>query len=187
MKKMPHITKFVWSVCLLFAFVTIASEADAQRFRAKRKRRKKTKRELTLQDYKYGVGLAMGAGVYSGINGAYNLGNNAYLQGQVGIQILNAALGTSVDYVLEFPDVISKSTVPYAGGGAIVVYGDDYASLLDDSEGDFHFGVRAPLGVYLLLQEFPVKFFGEVVPGFLLAAETVPVLGINLGFRWYFR
>lgn len=170
------------------ALLTLFSEdAEAQRFRQKKRKVVSKAETRSLHSYNYGLGVAMGAGTYSGITGALMWDRHSYLQAQMGIQILNATFGSSADYVMEFPELISKTTVPYAGGGIIFVYGADYASLISDADGNFHFGLRAPLGIYTLLDEFPIQLFGEVIPGFLLVAETTPVFGANLGFRWFFK
>lgn len=144
-----------------------------------------------LNSYRYGLGIAIGAGTYSGFSGMMRLRKNVFLQSQVGFPLIKGVFMVSGDYVLQFPRFFKKlpQLTPYGGAGAMLLSGDNFVSLVSENdEGSVYVGARMPLGAYFLLWPggYPLQIFGEGVPGLLVIPDIVITLGFSLGVRYLF-
>lgn len=173
------------TVLMGFAFTEHLSAAPRW---TKKGKKKKVEHKADFHDHSVGVGLQIAAGTFSGISVIAPLTKTSFVQGNLGVSFLNGSFSATADYAMEFPDLIGGDSgiIPYAGGGVVILLGQEYASLISDIDGTFHMGGRLPLGVYMMLDEFPVNFFGEVTPGLLMLSSVTPILSITLGFRWMF-
>jgi hypothetical protein len=169
---------FFWTA-LSFSFALLIASAPsfAQMSRTKK-----------MYQYDMGVGLALGVGTPSGITAIMPWDRRINIQGTLGFSLFTGKISITGDYLLEFPDLFASAAliVPYAGAGAVVQIGGDYNSLTNESEGDFHFGGRLPLGVYTTLAAYPIQLWAEAVPGLLVMSDFGPTLSLSVGARWLF-
>jgi hypothetical protein len=145
-----------------------------------------TAKRPSVQTYEYGVGLALGAGVPSGVTGVIPWTRSTFIQSTLGTSLGGDDISLSADYVWELQKFFGSGSSfrPYAGAGLHLISADHYDSLIGESDGSFHSVIRFPMGGYLILDGTQIQVFGEFIPGLQLSADTQTTLALTIGARW---
>lgn len=131
---------------------------------------------VSAQDKNLGAGLIIGEP--TGFSAKYWLGSYDALDAGVAWSMTNGWFHVHADYLRHFFDVIPVEVgkLPlYAGVGARIGFGSEIV-----------LGLRIPLGINYLFQDYPLDIFLEVVPGILITPDTQFDMGGGIGVRYWF-
>ncbi|MBH24315.1 MAG: hypothetical protein CMH57_07685 [Myxococcales bacterium] len=138
------------------------------------------------------AGEDLGAGIIlgepTGLTGKYWFDSSSAVDVHLSFDFSDDAFALISDYLLHFnvftPDSRSIDLPVYVGIGGKFFVREDNNDRGDDD--DLGLGLRAPVGLSLLLTQAPLEFFVEIALGLRIIPGTEADLDGGIGVRYYF-
>jgi len=132
-----------------------------------------------------GVGIILGEP--TGLTGKYWFDQSSAVDVHLSFDFSDDAFALISDYLIHFnvfkPNSSAIDLPVYVGIGGKLYARDDGN---DDDDDDIGLGVRAPVGLSLLLTQAPLEFFVEIALGLRIIPGTDADIDGGIGVRYYF-